>query len=332
MAAAIPAVMAINGAVQGRKAAKSHNAQIQQQRDDDMRSYEFSEPYIERSYDRGEDALNSSLEQGSYQGKTYADMNGYEESGYDYLGNQGLEQGRNAADIANASRGFANNYQDLYDQAGQDRMGAAQQYALGTSQPLVDAAMRDPMRQFTEQTMPGIDRTASGQGNMNSSRAGVAQGIATRGFNDRYADMTATINQSQQDKHLAMQQNQFADAMSANQGMYNGFNSGMSNIGTSGNMMVGAGQGYRNYNQGALDDQRSSFERDRDFALDQEIKYKKGILDQADYTSSSVDVTEKNNTTMAAIGGAQSGYAMSQDLDGSKAKAAQLAAQYGGTK
>ena len=316
MAAAIPAVMAINGAVQGRKAAKSHNAQIQQQRDDDMRSYEFSEPYIERSYDRGEDALNSSLEQGSYQGKTYADMNGYEESGYDYLGNQGLEQGRNAADIANASRGFANNYQDLYDQAGQDRMGAAQQYALGTSQPLVDAAMRDPMRQFTEQTMPGIDRTASGQGNMNSSRAGVAQGIATRGFNDRYADMTATINQSQQDKHLAMQQQQFADSMSANQGMYSGFNSGMSNIGTSGNMMVGAGQGYRNYNQGALDDQRSSFERDRDFALDQEIKYKTGILGQADYTSSSVVPLKKPNTVMSTIGGAQNGYAMGSSLAG----------------
>ena len=104
--------------------------------------------------------------------------------------------------------------------------------------------------------------------------------------------------------------------MSANQGMYNGFNSGMSNIGTSGNMMVGAGQGYRNYNQGALDDQRSSFERDRDFALDQEIKYKKGILDQADYTSSSVDVIEKNNTTMAAIGGAQGGYAAGMGMKG----------------
>ena len=317
MAAALPAVMAINGAVQGRKSAKDQRAQIQQQRDDEMASYEFSQPYIERSYDRGEDAMNASLEQGSYQGKTYADMNGYEESGYDYLGNQGLEQGRNAADIANASRGFANNYQDLYDQAGQDRMGAAQQYALGTSQPLVDAAMRDPMRQFTEQTMPGIDRTASGQGNMNSSRAGVAQGIATRGFNDRYADMTATINQSQQDKHLAMQQNQFADAMSANQGMYNGFNSGMSNIGTSGNMMVGAGRGYRDYNQGALDDQRSSFERDRDFALDQEIKYRNGILGDADYQSSSVkNLTKKPNTVMSTIGGAQSGYSMGSSLSG----------------
>lgn len=317
MAAAIPVALAINGAVQGRKSAKDQRAQIQQQRDDEMASYEFSQPYIERSYDRGEDAMNASLEQGAYQGKTYADMNGYEKSGYDYLGNQGMEQGRNAADIANASRGFANNYQDLYDQAGQDRMGAAQQYALGTSQPLVDAAMRDPMRQFTEQTMPGIDRTASGQGNMNSSRAGVAQGIATRGFNDRYADMTATINQSQQDKHLAMQQNQFADAMSANQGMYNGFNSGMSNIGASGNMMVGAGQGYRNYNQGALDDQRSSFERDRDFALDQEIKYRNGILGDADYTSSSVkNLTKKPNTVMSTIGGAQAGYSMGSSLSG----------------
>jgi hypothetical protein len=129
--------------------------------------------------------------------------------------------------------------------------------------------------------------------------------------------MTATINQSQQDKHLAMQQNQFADAMSANQGMYNGFNSGMSNIGTSGNMMVGAGQGYRNYNQGALDDQRSSFERDRDFALDQEIKYRNGILGDADYQSSSVkNLTKKPNTVMSTIGGAQSGYSMGSSLSG----------------
>jgi hypothetical protein len=177
--------------------------------------------------------------------------------------------------------------------------------------------MRDPMRQFTEQTMPGIDRTASGQGNMNSSRAGVAQGIATRGFNDRYADMTATINQSQQDKHLAMQQNQFADAMSANQGMYNGFNSGMSNIGASGNMMVGAGQGYRNYNQGALNDERDYFTRNRDFALDQEIKYRNGILGDADYQSSSVkNLTKQPNTVMSTIGGAQSGYAMGSSLTG----------------
>jgi hypothetical protein len=316
MAQAIPAALAINGAIQGRKSAKSHNAQIQQQRDDDMRSYEFSEPYIERSYDRGEGALNNSLDQGSYQGKTYADMNGYEESGYDYLGSQGLEQGRNAADIANASKGFANNYQDLYDRRSQDRMGAAQEYALGTSQPLIDAAMRDPTRQFTEQTLPGINRTASGQGNMNSSRAGMAEGIAARGFGDRYADMTATINQQQQDKHLGMQQQQFSDAMRANQGMYNGFSSGMSNIGASGNMMVGAGQGYRNYNQGALNDQRSSFERDRDFALDQEIKYKKGILGQADYTSSSVPVTEKNNVMMDTISGAMGGYAMGSKITG----------------
>ena len=316
MSAAIPAAMAINGAIQGRKSAKSHNAQIQQQRDDDMRSYEFSEPYIERSYDRGEDAMNASLEQGAYQGKTYADMHGYEQLGNNYLGNQGLEQGANASAIANASRGFANNYQDLYDQAGQDRMGAAQQYALDTSQPLVAAAMRDPTRQFTEQTIPGINRMASGQGNMNSSRAGMAEGIAARGFADRYSDMTATINQQQQDKHLAMQQQQFKDAMSANQGMYNGFNSGMSNIGASGNMMVGAGQNYRNYNQGALNDERDYFTRNRDFALDQEIKYRNGILGDADYTSSSVPVTEKNNTTMAAMGGAGSGFGMGMKLIG----------------
>ena len=314
MAQAIPVALAINGAAQGRKSAKERRSQIQQQRDDEMASYEFSQPYIERSYDRGEDAMNSSLEQGAYNGKTYADMHGYEKLGNNYMANQGLEQGANARDIANQSRGFASNYQDLYDQAGQDRMGAAQQYAMDTSQPLIDAAMRDPMRQHTEQTIPGINRSASGMGNMNSSRAGVAEGIANRGMSDRYSDMTASINSTQMDKHLTQQQNQFNSAMQANQGLYSGFNTGMNQIGTAGNMMLGAGQNYRNYNQGALNDQRSSFERNRDFALDQEIKYREGILGDADYTSSSVVPLKKPNTVMSMIGGAQGGYAMGKKL------------------
>jgi hypothetical protein len=118
------------------------------------------------------------------------------------------------------------------------------------------------------------------------------------------------------DKHLTQQQNQFNSAMQANQGLYSGFNTGMNQIGTAGNMMLGAGQNYRNYNQGALNDQRSSFERNRDFALDQEIKYREGILGDADYTSSSVVPIEKPNTVMSTIGGAQSGYAMGKGLSG----------------
>lgn len=331
MSAAIPAALAINGAVQGRKSAKEQRAAIQEQRDNEMKSYNFSEPYIQRSYDRSEAALNSSLEAGTYGGKTYADMDPFSTAGNNFMGNAGMAQGSNSFDMANASAGFANNYQDLYDRSSQDRMGAAQEYALGTSQPLIDAAMRDERRQLNEQTLPGINRQASGQGNMNSSRAGIAEAVANRGYQDRYADTSAAIYDTQAQRHMGMQQNQFNDAMSANAGLYQGFGAGMDGINSAGGMMVGAGNNFRNYQQGALNDNRDYFNRNRDFALDQNIKYKKGILSDADYTSSSIDAVEKPNTMMSTIGGFQSGYGMGNDFDGSKAKAYALKmAQAGG--
>lgn len=317
----VSGAMAINGAIQGRKSAKEQRAAIQEQRENHMRSYNFSEPYIQRSYDRSEDALNSSLEQGTYQGKTYADMNPYSRQGNNFMGDSGAAQGANAFGIANASAGFANNYQDLYDRSSQDRMGAAQDYALGTSQPLINAAMRDPSRQLNEQTLPGINRTASSQGNMNSSRAGMADAVAQRGFQDRYADMSASINDQQMQRHLGMQENQFRDAMSANQGLYQGFGAGMQGINQAGNMMTGAGNNLRNFEQGALNDSRDYFNRNRDFALDQNIKYQRGILNNADYDSTAMEAVEKPNTMMSTIGGFQSGYGMGNDLSGDKARA-----------
>lgn len=43
---------------------------------------------------------------------------------------------------------------------------------------MVQAATRDATRQFNEQTMPGIDAQAAATGNFNSTRAGVATGLA----------------------------------------------------------------------------------------------------------------------------------------------------------
>ena len=56
----------------------------------------------------------------------------------------------------------------------------------------IDAALRDPYRQFTEQTLPGIDFGASTTGGF-GTRADLAEDVATRGYLDRAADISAQM-------------------------------------------------------------------------------------------------------------------------------------------
>jgi hypothetical protein len=296
------------GAVSGRKSAKDRRASIEQDRTDRMEGYNFSKPYIQRSYDRAEGALNDSLDQGAYQGQTYADQNPYFQAGNHYMGGMGAMGGQGAFDVMQQGQGFANNYADLYEQGGADRMQQAQDYAIANSGGLVNAAMRDDKRQLTEQTLPGINMTSSGGGNMNSSRAGMADAIANRGYDDRKADVTAGIQQNLMGQSINQQNQQFADQMRANQGLQQGYGQGINAMNQFGNMMTGAGNNFMGYQQGYLNDQRNRYENQRDFALDQNIKYQGGILNNAVYNTTPGDTPEKPNTLMSTLGGMSSGF------------------------
>lgn len=57
----------------------------------------------------------------------------------------------------------------------------------------VNAAMRDARQQVRDVTLPGIDATASGTGNTNSTRTGVAQGMVERGLAQQTADTSAQM-------------------------------------------------------------------------------------------------------------------------------------------
>lgn len=57
----------------------------------------------------------------------------------------------------------------------------------------IDAASRDVTRNLTEVELPGINRNAVGTGNTNSTRAGIAEGIALRGAGDRIGDIAANM-------------------------------------------------------------------------------------------------------------------------------------------
>jgi len=71
---------------------------------------------------------------------------------------------------------------------------------------MIEASMRDAQRTFSEETMRGIDQNAALTGNMNSTRAGIAAGIAQRGLADKAADVSATMRGAAWDKGLGMSQ------------------------------------------------------------------------------------------------------------------------------
>ncbi len=58
---------------------------------------------------------------------------------------------------------------------------------------VINAASRDVVRNLNEQALPSLNLAASASGNMNSSRAGAAEAVLTRGAQDRIADIGATI-------------------------------------------------------------------------------------------------------------------------------------------
>lgn len=304
------------GGISGRKSAQERRSSIEQDRTDRMEGYNFSKPYIQRSYDRAEGALNDSLDQGAYQGQTYADQNPYFSAGNHYMGSMGAMGGQGAFDIMQQGQGFANNYADLYEQGGADRMQQAQDYAIANSDGLVNEAMRDDKRQLTEQTLPGINMASSGGGNMNSSRAGMADAIANRGYDDRKADVTAGIQQNLMGQSINQQNQQFTDQMRANQGLQQGYGQGINAMNQFGNMMTGAGNNFMGYQQGYLNDQRNRYENQRDFALDQNIKYQDGILNNAVYNTTPGDTPEKPNTLMSTLGGMSSGFSAGMNFGG----------------
>tara|TARA_B110000902_G_scaffold2927_1_gene3264 strand:+ start:1523 stop:3136 length:1614 start_codon:yes stop_codon:yes gene_type:complete len=123
---------------------------------------------------------------------------------YDYASNNTGVQDANAfaagstnVQDANAFAAGSTNVQDSLDFAAKDDMQGAIDYASGDRlDSLTKAAMRDPYRQLTESTLTGIDASASASGNMNSSRAGIADALAQRSYDDRSADVSAGIQDS----------------------------------------------------------------------------------------------------------------------------------------
>ena len=301
---------AVVGGYFANKAAKQQRRATDYATEMNNRGYTDARPYIQDMYKGGTDALNSALDAGYYGGPTYAGMNDMQNNAMNNMYGFGTDRMNAANNMMNTTGGFAQNYADLYNQAGEDRMATARQYALDNSQPLVDRALRDSTRNLQENTLTSIGMGASGTGNTNSSRAGVAQAIAGREYMDRAADVTAGINDDLMNRSLTEQNNAFRNQMAANQAMGGAYSTAFGQGMDAMKMQGAAGDVQQKDQQNQYNAAKGQFEGDRDFAMNQYNKYNAGILGRAPQTSN--QSPNLVNPMMAGIGGAMAGFGFGQ--------------------
>ena len=314
---------AIIGGAMGLMGANKQAAAMDRQNAAMMAGFNQYKPYVDANLKGSEGALNSVLNTGAYTGQTYAGPNAFQTGTANSMGNIGGTMINDGTALMGATNQFGNNANSLYSQfqglsnaAQQDRLANATAYAAdpANTNALVRTAMRDDYRNLMENTLTNNNLTASGTGNMNSSRAGVADAIAQRAYQDRQADVTAQIQNDLIDRSLAQQAQQFSDQSSAlnsagnaNNQVMSAYNTGLNTLGEGANFGMNAGNTLQGFDQAALDDQRRRFEDARDFEMNQRIQYQQGILGGAPNSSQNV----KANTVdpmQGAIGGAMQGF------------------------
>lgn len=249
--AVIGGIMANKGAKDDRAAMERANAQNNQYLNAAM-------PYIKDNMGNVSGFYDDMISKGPYQGDFYQGPNNMQTDMINSMYGSGT-------DIMNASKGFANNTGDLYNRfTGManrpDMMANADQYAQSNMSPIVQAMMRDDTRTLEEQTLPGINMSASGTGNTNASRAGVASAIAERGYNDRLSDVSSDVYNSLRDARLAQGNTEFNQGISALTNAGNMNNQMAGNFGAGSTAAIAAGNRQNVFDQGQLDADRQQFD------------------------------------------------------------------------
>jgi hypothetical protein len=167
----------------------------------------FQQPYLDTLFNGAQADYTANANTPAYQGETYAGLSPEQKATYGnlttYANGTGMSAGGQLSNIGSsqldANAGKAGSSLDQYQaMALQDPTSAnlakAAQYANNPElQGQIDAASRDVTRNLSETQIPGIDRSASASGNINSSRAGVASGIAQRGAQDQIGDIGSSM-------------------------------------------------------------------------------------------------------------------------------------------
>lgn len=317
---------AVAGGVLGNKGAKEDRANVDAANRANNRYYEAAFPYVSGGMEGLKSAYDNMVSRGPFDKDYYVGPNDEQIAANRALYGMGGNNMTRGENIMNTTGGFAGNATDLYNQFASaanrpDTMAAATQYATDNMNPIVDAMMRDSTRQLTEQTLPGINKMASGSGNVNSSRAGVADALAQRAYDDRRADVRSDVFNSLRDLSLNQSNNEFTQRMNAlnnasavNTGMSNMFTLG-NNLATSGgNMALGAADNLNSYDQRRRDAEREKYMYDNQFGFNAANNYM-GALTPVANLRGNYEVN-KASPTAATLGGMNAGFGFGKDYGG----------------
>lgn len=263
---------AVVGGIAANSAAKKNAAAIDRANEQNNQYINAAMPYIEDQLGNVSGFYNDMMEKGPYTGAYYAGPNDMQTAANNAMYGMGMNNMTYGQNLMNQAGGFAGNASSLFDQYSSmadrpDMMSKATDYATNNMNPIVDAMMRDSTRQLNEQTLPGINKAASGSGNTNSSRAGVADALANRAYDDRMADVRSDVFNSLRNASLTQSNNEFNQSMNALRGagaanstLGNAFTTG-ANVATSGgNMALGAGNNQNTWDQGQINADRGNYD------------------------------------------------------------------------
>lgn len=301
------------------------------------------QPYLKTGFQSAAGLYNQYMGQPYYSGDLYANMTPEQiaaaKGAAGWAGGAGLDAYRGMMGNAGQFMNQSGNYIDLANRLGgynpgdptQSNISNAGQYANNPYlNGAIDAASRDVTRNLTEDVLPGINRQASGAGNTNSTRTGIAEGIALRGAQDRIGDIASTIRADAYNNGLNMSEN----ARQANQsnmlnawangltGLNNAIGRGMdmTNQGGQGvvnmyDLMGRAGDKFQQDNQGQINADYTRWQGQYNQPWDLLSKYM-GAVGGSNWGSTTTSTTPGSwqGALTGALGGATAGLGLYKDF------------------
>jgi hypothetical protein len=319
---------AVAGGLLANKGAKADRAAQERMNAQNNQYLNAAMPYIKDQLGSVSDMYKGMMDKGPYTGAYYAGPNDMQTAANNAMYGMGMNNMTYGQNLMNQAGGFAGNASSLFDQYSSmadrpDMMSKATDYATDNMNPIVEAMMRDDKRALTEQTLPGINRAASASGNPNSSRAGVADALANRAFDDRKADVSTDVFNSLRNASLTQSNNEFNQSMNALRGagaanttLGNAFTTGTNLATAGGNMALGAGGNQNTWDQGQINADRDNYDYLNNYGYNLGKDYM-GFL-----TGNNVTGNYQMNSVSpgaATLGGAMSGFGFGNQLANSGA-------------
>ena len=301
-----PILGAVIGGAFANKRAQDDRKAMEKANEANMAGFRQYEPYVDAGLAGGQDAFNKALNTGYYQGDTLAGTDPYALTAANTMGGYSPSVMSSGFGLMNTGGAFGRNFSDLYNQAQQDSLSGAIDYANENAGALTDALMSDARRN-TQLAMQGNNMSASGTGNVNSSRAGIADAALNSELARQTASTGATVRDALIDRKMNADANAFARSMDANRALADTYGVGLNTMGTGARFGMDAGRFLQGEEQNRLNDDRARFEGNRDFGFNMYKDYMSGMLGRAPTTN---NTTQPNmvNPGAATLGGAMTGF------------------------